>query len=86
MKAITLRNVPREIARFIEKRAAETGLSINKTVITLLEQCAGPGRPSSRHVEHHDLDWFAGSWTQKQASELDSALARERVVDPEDWK
>ncbi len=37
MKAITLRSVPPRVAKAIRREAAGKGLSINKTVISLLE-------------------------------------------------
>jgi hypothetical protein len=41
MKAITLRNLPPEIVKTIRQKAEEQGVSINKAVISLLEEGTG---------------------------------------------
>lgn len=86
MKAITLRNVPPEVARRIERKSQELGLSLNKTVLRLLEERLIPG--SARPVapeRHRDLDDLAGAWSQEEADEFDAALAEQRRIDPELW-
>jgi predicted metalloprotease len=86
MKAITLRNVPPELAKLIEHEAAESGLSLNRTVIRLLEKGAGMQRGKQAKSLHHDLDHLAGSWTEQEAAEFDQALAEQRRIDPELWE
>lgn len=44
MRAITLRNLPPEIEKAVEERAAREGESLNKAVIALLEQAVKPAR------------------------------------------
>ena len=41
MKAITLRNLPPEVARTVQLRAKQKKTSVNKAVIELLEESAG---------------------------------------------
>ena len=82
MKAITLRNVPPAIAEAIAARAREKGLSINKTVVGMLEEFIGSRGKKKRH---HDLDSFRGSWTAEEADEMDKAIAEQRRPDPELW-
>ena len=41
MKAITLRNLPPEVARTVQWRAKQKKTSVNKAVIELLEESAG---------------------------------------------
>jgi hypothetical protein len=86
MKVITLRNLPPVVARLIEHRSARTGLSLNKTVIQLLEERLGvSGRPAD--VEsHRDLDDLAGVWTDEEACEFDRILEGQRRIDPELWE
>lgn len=38
MKAITLRNLPDEVARMVQRRAKQKNTSVNKAVIDLLEE------------------------------------------------
>ena len=87
MKAITLRNLPSELARIIRRKAEEKGLSVNKAVISLLEEGTGlRGNGQGRKTLHHDLDALAGSWTKEEASAFEKALALQRTIDPELWK
>lgn len=85
MKAITLRNIPSELAKILEQEAAKTGKSLNKTVLTLLEKATGARGSARRPVRFHDLDDLAGSWTAKQAREFDGHLDELRPIDPEIW-
>ena len=85
MKAITLRNLPAEVARVIRQRARDRGWSLNRTVIHILEQALGLFRKKPL-IRHHDLDPLIGSWTAEQAREFDRALERQRAIDPELWR
>ena len=61
MKAITLRNIPPELARQIRRKATEKGTSLNKIVLRLLEESLGlKGKKKERPV-YDDLDDLAGS-------------------------
>lgn len=84
MKAITVRNIPPELATILEREARASDTSLNKTVIRLLEKATGlvPRRDRRRY---HDLDDLAGSWTPEEAREFESALADQRRIDPELW-
>ena len=86
MRAITLRNLPPELARRIEREATASGLSLNRTVIRLLEKGAGIQTGKQEATVHRDLDHLAGSWTEEQAAEFDRALTEQRRIDPELWK
>ncbi len=85
MKVITLRNIPPEVARFVEARSKETGLSLNKTVIRLLEGLLGTSRSTSAPKPYRDLDDLVGVWTEEEAREFDEILAQQRRIDPEMW-
>jgi len=85
MKAITLRNLPPELEKRVEAKARELGLSLNKTVIRLLEEHLGPRSTPLAPQRCHDLDHLAGSWTAEEAEEFDRALDEQRRIDPELW-
>jgi hypothetical protein len=84
MKPVTLRNLPPHLAKAIRKKADESGASINKAVIRLLEQSVGTKvkKPSV----HHDLDELAGSWTKQEAAIFEKALNRQRSIDKDLWQ
>jgi len=84
MKPITLRNLPDDVARIIRQRAATDGLSLNRAVITALQEFLGAARPAAQR--HHDLDDLAGVWSAEEARAFDRALAAQRAIDPELWR
>lgn len=83
MTAITLRNIPPKLQEVIRKRAGADGLSLNKTVLRMLEEAAGQ-RSVSREL-HHDLDHLAGTWSEDEAAAFEATLIEQRAVDPELW-
>jgi len=86
MKQVTLRNLPPELVRIIRRKADEQRTSINKAVISLLEESVGiRGKKKDRPL-YHDLDPLAGSWTKEEAAAFEKALARQRMIDPDLWK
>jgi plasmid stability protein len=85
MKAIPLRNLPTSLVRIIRQRAKKKGVSVNKVVISLLQDHLGEAeaRPVRRY---YDLDGLAGSWSKQEAEAFDKTLAQQRTIDPEIWK
>ena len=83
MKVITLRNIPPDVARRIEEKSARSGLSLNKTVISVLEEGLGLSGAERPRVRHDNLDKFCGIWSDEEANEFDRLLAEQRRVDPE---
>jgi hypothetical protein len=85
MKALTVRNIPPVVARRIERRAQESGMSLNRVVVQILEESAGIVHGKKPRL-HHDLDALAGSWTKENARAFDESLRDNRKIDPELWK
>jgi len=83
MKAITLRNIPLDIQKAIQRRARKTG-SVNKAVISLLEESTGGRKRKKVHL-YHDLDKLAGTWSKREADDFDRTLALQRQIDSELW-
>jgi hypothetical protein len=86
MKAVTLRSLPPHVAEAIRKEANRKGMSLNKAVISLLENRVGAREKKIRQTRHHDLDDLAGSWSKQEAAEFDKSLADQRTIDPDLWK
>ena len=84
LKPITIRGVPPALERVLARAASESGDSLNRVVISLLEEAAGLRR--KRRVLHHDLDALAGAWTAKEAAAFDRDIAEGRRIEPELWK
>ncbi len=85
MSAITLRNLPPAVARAIREKAKKERTSLNRAVISLLEEATGL-TSRRKEVLHHDLDRFAGCWTKEEYDEFMGALREQRQIDPEMWK
>ncbi len=81
---ITVRNLPPAVAKAVRDRARKEKLSLNRTVIRLLEEATGEKR--ARKVVHHDLDHLAGRWSEEEYQRFMAALAEQRRIDPEMWK
>ena len=86
MGAITVRNLPPELARLIRQKAKKEKTSLNRAVIGLLEEATGLGRRTKPEVLHHDLDDLAGSWSKEEYEEFTEALLEQRQIEPEMWK
>lgn len=87
MKAITLRNLPPDLAKAVRREAERKRTSINKAVISLLESKADiQKKKKGRKPHHQELDALAGSWSKKEAAEFDKALAAQRPIDFDLWK
>ena len=78
MNPITLRNLPPEVARAIREKAKKEKISLNRAVIGLLEEATATGQRKKKDVLHHDLDRFAGCWTQEEYDEFMDALREQR--------
>lgn len=81
MKAITLRNVPPDLATALEREKQRRGQSLNRTAIELLKQSLGVGSRRS-----NGLARLAGGWSDEQAREFERVLVPFSDIDPEMWK
>jgi hypothetical protein len=84
MKAITLRNLPPEVARRLARKAHQERLSLNRAAIRALEEAFGVARKKAAPV-YHDLDFLIGSLSEEDARILDRSLKAQRKIDPEIW-
>ena len=87
MKALTVRNLPPEVAKAIKDKAKKERRSLNQTVVSLLEEATGAKPRSRKPTVHHDLDHLFGVWSKEEADEFDAHLKESRsVIDPKDWE
>ena len=82
MKAITLRNLPPNLARFVQQRAKQKKTGVNKAVIELLKESAGAKTKKKAPIRYHDLDHLVGTWTKEEADAFDKLIAEQRAIDP----
>jgi plasmid stability protein len=84
MKQITIRSIPDEVKKTVQKEAARKGVSLNKAIISLLEHAVGTkSMEKKRRILYKDLDHLAGLWSREEAAEFDKNLKAQRKVDPE---
>jgi plasmid stability protein len=81
MKTITIRNVPPEVARALEREKQRRGASLNRTVIELLSQGLGVGV-----IRSNGLAAISGRWSQEDLEAFEGAVAPFEEIDPELWR
>jgi len=87
MKQITIRSIPEEVRKTVQREVAQKGLSLNKALISLLERAvSGKTREKKKKTTYHDLDHFGGLWSREEAAEFDKNVKSQRKVDAELWK
>jgi plasmid stability protein len=82
MKQLTVRNIPVAIEARLRSLAERSGLSLNQTVIHLLETATG-GKPEARR---RDLSAIAAAWDAREADAFERATAPFESVDEEVWR
>ena len=81
MKAITLRNLPPDVAGTVQQRAKQKKTSVNKAVIELLEESVGGKGKKKSPVRYHDLDHLAGTWTKEEAAAFEARSTARKALD-----
>lgn len=83
VKHLTIRNLPPDVGRALEREKRRKGTSLNQMVIDLLRRALGvdtPGRPPN------GLARLAGTWTAEDLARFEAALAVTEGVDEELWR
>ena len=83
MKAITVRNVPAELAESLEREKRCRGVSLNRTVLSLLSEALGVSGPGPRN---NGLRRLAGTWTEAEFKEFEQAVAPFEEIDDAIWR
>lgn len=82
VKHLTVRDLPSDLGKALERERRRRGVSLNKTVIDLLGQSLGVGVPRRRN----GLRRLAGTWSQEDLDRFESAIAPVEQVDAEVWR
>lgn len=83
MEHLTIRKVPRALARALEAEKKRRGTSLNQTVIDLLNQGLGVGSVTRRS---NGLAQLAGGWSDDEFEQFQRALAMTEEIDEEMWR
>jgi hypothetical protein len=78
-RQISVRNVPEELSRRLEALSRERGMSVNSTVIALLEEAVGIEGRRTRLARY-------ATWGDEDLDAFTKNLADQRVVDPKLWR
>ncbi len=84
MKSITIHNLDDPLDRLLQEKARSQGMSLNKTIKSLLAESLGirPKKPSGHKDEFMDL---FGSWSAAEARSFRQSLKDFEKIDAEDW-
>ncbi|MDD5673094.1 MAG: hypothetical protein PHC61_02935 [Chitinivibrionales bacterium] len=85
MSQLTLRQIPRRVEQKLRFNARRSGLSLNKTAVSLLTRALG--MEETQHGERkRDLSRFSGAMSNAQLKEFKSNTRSFETVDKELWK
>lgn len=83
MEHLTIRKVPRSLARALEAEKKRRGTSLNQTVIDLLSQGLGVASGTARS---NGLARLAGGWSRAEFEQFQRAVAITEEIDEEMWR
>ena len=83
MKSITVHNIDSEIVEFIEEKAREWDLSLNKTIKRILKKYKSESKPNN---EKKDFFQFIGKWTEEEFNEFQKNTEIFNKIDEDLWK
>lgn len=79
-----LRNVNPSVMSLLKKEATKQKISINSLILQIIEQSLGIAH-SPKKVVFHDLDYLAGTWSQKDQKEFSENIKSFENIDKELW-
>ena len=83
MKTMTIRNVSPDLAEALEEEKSRRGLSLNRTVLALMQEALGVSEEAERS---NGLRRLAGTWTADEFREFEEAVRPFREIDEELWR
>ena len=78
-RQLTIRNVPDEVGRRLDRLSRDRGESLNTTLVAILTNSVGVNARGA-HLERY------ATWTEEDAAAFDRALDGQRAIDPELWR
>lgn len=80
---MTLRQIPDEVEKKLRKRSRQSGQSMNRTAIELLEEALGLKMSGDKQ---RDLSMFSGEWKTSDYEEFQRHTSQFEKIDAELWK
>ena len=83
MKTMTIRNVPTDLAAALDAEKHRRGLSLNRTVLAVMQEALGisAGKPRG-----NGLRKLAGTWNEEEFRSFEHAVASFGQIDEELWR
>ena len=78
-RQLTIRGVSEEVGRRLEGLSRSRGLSLNATVLEILESAVGVAKRRQRLARYT-------TWTPEDLEEFNEALAAQRIIDDPLWR
>ena len=85
MKSLSLRGIHEDLSEHLKKISRKEGISLNKTVLKLLEDSIGIKRKKRSNI-YHDLDELAGTWSIREEKEFNERIKFLGKIDKDLWK
>lgn len=83
MKTMTIRNISTELAAALEAEKRRRGLSLNRTVLSLMQETLGISDARGRS---NGLRSLAGSWNEDEFRQFEEAVAQFGEIDEGLWR
>jgi plasmid stability protein len=78
-RQLTIRSVPDEVAGKLERLSRQRGLSVNATVLEILEEAVGIDARRERLARY-------ATWTAEELAQVEDAVAAQRTIDESLWR
>lgn len=85
MKSLSLRSIHEDLSENLKKLSQKEGISLNKTVLKLLEDSFGVKKKKRLNI-YRDLDDLAGTWSKREEKEFKDKIHFFEVIDKDLWK
>ena len=86
MATMSIRGLDDKLLSRLKRRAEREGSSLNRLVVSLLQDDAGAARKPRPLQKYDDLNSLAGTWNSQQVREFERDTAAFSEVDPGLWK
>ena len=83
MKTMTIRKVSTELATALEAEKRRRRLSLNRTVLALIEEALGIAESKGRS---NGLRQMAGTWSEDEFKQFEEAIAPLGEIDGDLWR
>lgn len=80
-----LRNIPPQVMLLLKKEAKSARISVNFLILKFIEQGVGYAPKGKRQI-YHDLDYLAGTWSEKEAQSFENTIKAFEKIDEDLWK